>query len=97
MDVGSYVASATFSLPVSEPGALHGTAMAPLLGGCLPLQPPGSVGHGDGVMAAPWRPPRLADLCQRKRVKQRKSVWTAPDYCFLYFQQTRSSNPAQPW
>lgn len=101
MDEGSCLALATFSLSLgfmAQPCCLFSGAA------CLPsflvlevtemmsVQFP-----RDGIMVGPQGPLCLADVCHRKNIKQRKGVRTAPDYCFLDFQQARRSNPAQPW
>ena len=100
MDVGSCLASATFSLSLefmARPCCLFCGAI------CLPSFLLLGVTEiisvqflGDSVMVGPQGPLCLADLCHRKNIKQRKGVRTAPYYCFLDFQQARRSNPAQP-
>lgn len=101
MDVGSCLASATFSLSLefmARPCCLLSGAICLLSFLLLGVREMISVQFlGDGVVVGPQGPLCLADLCHRKSIKQRKGVRTAPDYCFLDFQQARRSNPAQPW
>lgn len=91
MDLGSCLASATFSLSLefmARPCCLFCGAICLLSFLLLGVTEMISVQFlGDGVMVGPQGPLCLADLCHRKNIKQRKGVRTAPDYCFLDFQQ----------